>query len=506
MEKRAQFGSRAGFIFAAVGSAIGLGNIWRFPAVAYDNGGGAFFLPYLFALLTAGIPLLILEFAIGHKYRGSAPLSLARIRRGGEWIGWWQICISFVIATYYAVIIAWALAYTYFSFKLDWGSDTTTFLIADYLKVGDPSSMGSFVPGVLLPLILVWAIVLGILFAGVKKGIEMATKIMIPLLVVLFMVIVVRALTLDGAIEGLNQFFKPDWAMIMNGKVWVAAYGQIFFSLSIGFAIMITYSSYLPKKADITNSAFITGFANSGFELLAGFGVFAALGFMAAQQGVPVNDVVKGGVLLAFSVFPTIINELPAFNQAFGILFFVSLTLAGLTSLISITETYVAGIQEKLNVSRSTAVTVGGGLTAIVSLAFATQNGLNLLDVADYFINQFGVAMAGLFEVIFIAWFAKQLKPLQAHADSVSDIRLGAWWRISLSVITPIVLGYMMFDNLRQNLVGDYGGGDYPREFLFKYGWTVALGAILVGVLITMKPWKGHELDMPAYRDEKEVS
>lgn len=506
MENRAQFGSRAGFIFAAVGSAIGLGNIWRFPAVAYDNGGGAFFLPYLFALLTAGIPLLILEFAIGHKYRGSAPLSLARVKRGGEWIGWWQICISFVIATYYAVIIAWALAYTFFSFKMDWGNDAQSFLLADYLKVGGTDTMGSFVPGVLIPLVIVWVIVLGILFAGVKKGIEASTRIMIPLLVVLFTIIVIRALTLEGAVEGLNQFFKPEWSTIMNGKVWVAAYGQIFFSLSIGFAIMITYSSYLPKKSDITNSAFITGFANSSFELLAGFGVFAALGFMAAQQGVGVQEVVKGGVLLAFAVFPTIINELPAFNQAFGILFFMSLTLAGLTSLISITETYVAGIQEKFNVSRTKAVMVGGGLTAVISLAFATQNGLNLLDVADYFINQFGVAMAGLFEVIFIAWFAKQLKPLQAHADSVSDIRLGAWWRICLSVVTPIVLGYMMYDNLKQNLVGDYGGGDYPREFLFNYGWTVAIGAILVGVLITMKPWKGHALEMPVSQKEKEVS
>lgn len=505
MENRAQFGSRAGFIFAAVGSAIGLGNIWRFPAVAYDNGGGAFFLPYLFALLTAGIPLLILEFTIGHKYRGSAPLSLARVRKGGEWIGWWQIGISFVIATYYSVIIAWAMAYTYFSFKLEWGTDTTNFLIADFLKVGDTASMGSFVPGVLIPLILVWVIVLGILFAGVKKGIEAATKIMIPLLVVLFLVIVVRALTLDGAVEGLNTFFKPDWSTIANGKVWVAAYGQIFFSLSIGFAIMITYSSYLPKKSDITNNAFITGFANSGFELLAGFGVFAALGFMAAQQGVGVNEVVQGGVLLAFSVFPTIINQLPGFQHVFGVLFFLSLTLAGLTSLISIVETYMAGIQEKFNVSRAKAVTFGGGLTAIISLVFATQNGLNLLDVADYFINQFGVAMAGLFEVIFIAWFAKQLKPLQSYADSVSDIRLGAWWRISLSVITPVVLGYMMFDNLRQNLVGDYGGGDYPREFLFKYGWTVALGAMFFGILMSLKSWKGHDLNYESSVDEREV-
>lgn len=321
MENRAQFGSRAGFIFAAVGSAIGLGNIWRFPGVAYDNGGGAFFFPYLFALLTAGIPLLILEFTIGHKYRGSAPLSLARIKRGGEWIGWWQIAIAFVIATYYSVIIAWAMSYTVFSFNLKWGADTTDFLVADYLKVGDTASFGSFVPGVLIPLILVWLIVLGIMYAGVKKGIEVAAKIMIPLLVVLFVIIVIRALTLEGAVDGLNTFFKPDWGSIMNGKVWVAAYGQIFFSLSIGFAIMVTYSSYLPKKADITNSAFITGFANSGFELLAGFGVFAALGFMAAQQGVGVNEVVQGECCLRSPYFRALLMKCQDFSMLLAFCF-----------------------------------------------------------------------------------------------------------------------------------------------------------------------------------------
>src|SRR5699024_5962982 len=127
MEKRAQFGSRMGFIFAAVGSAIGLGNIWRFPSAAYENGGGAFFLPYLFALLTAGIPLLIMEFTLGHKYRSSSPRTFTKIGKGMEWIGWWQVLISFVISTYYPIIVAWSLMYAYFSIGTKWGEDTTAF-------------------------------------------------------------------------------------------------------------------------------------------------------------------------------------------------------------------------------------------------------------------------------------------------------------------------------------------------------------------------------------------
>ena len=504
MDNRPQWGSRSGFILAAIGSAVGLGNIWRFPYVAYENGGGAFFLPYLFALLTAGIPILIMEFTIGHKFRGSAALSFSRLSKGSEWLGWWQVTIAFVISTYYAVIIAWAMAFAYFSFKLSWGSDPQTFLLTDYLKVGKPGEFGGLVPGVLIPLVLVWIVTLGVLFAGVKKGIEVANKIMIPLLVVLFLIIVVRAVTLDGALDGLNAFFKPDWSKIADGKVWVAAYGQIFFSLSIAFAIMITYSSYLPKKSDITNNAFITGFSNSAFELLAGIGVFAALGFMAHQQGVPVDKVVSSGVILAFAVFPQIINQFPAFNELFGFLFFFSLILAGLSSLISIVETYIAGIQEKFHVSRNTAVMFGGGISAILSLVFATKGGLNFLDTVDYFVNQFGVAMAGLFEVVFISWYAKQLNPLKKHADSISDIQLGIWWKICLSIITPVVLGYMMFDNLRQNLTAEYGG--YPREFVFQYGWTVAFGVMLLASLLTIKKWNRNILEDHGITDHKEVS
>jgi neurotransmitter:Na+ symporter, NSS family len=496
MENRPQWGTRAGFILAAVGSAVGLGNIWRFPGVAYENGGGAFFLPYLFALLTAGIPLLILEFTIGHKYRGSAPLSFARMNKGSEWLGWWQVAISFVISTYYAVIIAWAMAYAYFSFGQKWGDDPLTFLVGDYLQVVDPGQVGSLVPSVFFPLIIVWVIALGILFKGVKKGIEVANKIFIPALVILFFIIVVRALTLDGAIDGLNTFFKPDWSQIANGKVWVAAYGQIFFSLSIAFAIMVTYSSYLPKKSDITNNAFITGFANSSFELLAGIGVFAALGFMAAQQGVGVDEVVSKGVILAFAVFPQIINELPAFSGAFGALFFTCLVLAGLSSLISIVETYIAGVQDKFNISRTKAVALGGGLSALISILFATQGGLNFLDTVDAFINNYGVAFAGLVEIIIVAWVAKELNSLREHADGLSDIRLGSWWNICLKYITPVVLGIMMVMNIMTDLQNSYGG--YPVSFNFYFGWLVAIGAIVVGILFAkMKKWDAAVYELP---------
>lgn len=496
MESRAQWGTRAGFILAAVGSALGLGNIWRFPAIAYENGGGAFLIPYLFALLTAGIPILIMEFTMGHKYRGSSPLTFRRMHKGAEFVGWWGVLVAFVISTYYSVIIAWAMSYMIFAVKLGWGSDTGSFF-ESFLQVNEVAAgmSGSLVLGVLIPLVIVWFIVLGILFKGIRKGIEVANRIMIPTLIVVFLLIVIRAVTLPGALDGLDALFKPDFTKILSPDVWVAAYGQIFFSLSIAFAIMITYSSYLPKKSDITNNAFITGLGNSAFELLAGIGVFAVLGFLALESGQNIDEVVAGGPGLAFAVFPEIINQFPAFNATFGFLFFISLVLAGLTSLMSITETYVAAVVDKFNISRGKAVIFGGGLAAVTSLLFATQGGLNFLDMTDYFINQFGVAMLGFVEVVLVIWILRKGKELRRHADSVSDIKLGSWWTISLSVITPLMLGYMLFQLFRQNILkkfdtdtGNYEG--YADAFILYGGWFVAAGALVIGIILATLKWK----------------
>jgi NSS family neurotransmitter:Na+ symporter len=494
MENGPQWGTRVGFILAAIGSAVGLGNIWRFPAVAFENGGGAFFIPYLFALITAGVPLLILEFTMGQKYRGSAPLTFARMNKKTEWIGWWQLAISFVISTYYVVIVAWALSYSFFSLKQSWGKDTEGFLVNDYLKLTvDAGQTGSIVPGVFIPLIMVWIIVLGILVKGIKKGIESANKIFLPILVVLFSIIVIRAVTLPGATTGLNAFFEPNWDKILDGSVWIAAYGQIFFSLSVGFAIMMTYASYLPKKGDITNNAFITAFANSSFELLAGIGVFSILGFMAVQQGVDVKDVVAGGVGLAFVVFPSIINELPAFNGFFGFLFFASLFLAGLTSLISILETFVAGIQDKFKLKRTLAVLLGGGLSAVISTIYATQGGLQFLDVVDTYINNYGVVLAGLMEVVIVGWVLNNLKEFKDHANHLSDIHLGSWWDICLRYITPSVLTFMMIKSVMKDVTDPYGG--YPAEFLAVYGWGVAAIVLVVGFIFSFKKWDTQSVE-----------
>lgn len=487
--QRETFARRSSFIFAAVGSAIGLGNIWRFPYVAYDSGGGAFIIPYLVALATAGIPLLFMYYALGHRFRASPPLTFRRISGCGEMIGWWQVGISIVIAVYYAAVIAWALRYAGFSFTQAWGDEPADFFAGTFLQQASTTGVSlDFVPGVLIPLAIVWCGVLVVLGLGVQKGIARANMIFIPLLVVVFLIIVVRSLFLDGAGLGLDALFSPDWAALGNGSVWVAAYGQIFFSLSIGFGIMITYASYLKRRTNLTASGLVVGLSNSAFEILAGIGVFAALGFMASAAGQPVADVVDSGVGLAFIAFPAIISEMPG-GAWFGVLFFGAIVVAGFTSLISIVEVVVSSLSDKVGFSRSRAVWIIGGILAIVSLGlFSTTTSLNLLDVTDAFINNFGIVGAALLAVIVLGWGVRKLPELRDHLNGVSSFKVDKTWRVFVSVITPILLGYMFITEVIDRIAEGYG--DMPTWFVGTFGWGVGIGIVVLAWLVSLIPWK----------------
>ncbi|HEX2144953.1 MAG TPA: sodium-dependent transporter [Glycomyces sp.] len=487
---RENWGTRVGFILAAIGSAVGLGNIWRFPAVAYENGGGAFLIPYLVALLTAGIPLLVMEFTIGRRFRGSAPVAFRRLNKNAEFIGWWQVAICIVIAAYYAVIIAWAAMYTVFAIGQTWGAEPETFLFVDFLGAlnADGTPVGTFefgewVPNLTLVLAAVWIATLLIIGAGIKKGIESTAKVFIPLLFLMFGVLIVQALTLDGAATGLDAFFRPDWEALQDSAVWVSAYGQIFFSLSVGFGIMVTYSSYLKRKSDITTSAFTVGFANSSFEVLAGIGVFSALGYMALQSGTPVGEQVTDGVGLAFVAFPTIINTLPYAAGLFGTLFFASLVVAGFTSLISIVQVPVAAVEDRFGISRLKGTIFIGGGTALVSIIlFPATNGLWLLDSADSFINRFGIVVAALVSILVVVWAVWKWAELRHDANRTSVFKIGYLWFACLGVITPLILGWMLVDNIRTTIDNEAGAD----QATLVYGWCVAGGALVFGVLMAL--------------------
>ncbi|MGN5734256.1 sodium-dependent transporter [Arthrobacter psychrochitiniphilus] len=497
--RRETFSSRKLFILSAIGSAVGLGNIWRFPYIAYENGGGAFLIPYLVALLCAGIPLLFLDYSIGHRFRGSAPLSYRRLHRAAEPIGWWQVLICFVIAIYYAAIIAWAAMYTWFSVTKAWGDDAEGFFFGEFLQTADTAGVSfDFVSKVFFPMLAVWIVVIVIMVAGVNKGISRANAVFLPLLVVMFVVLVVQSLFLDGAMVGLNAFFTPDWTALQNPSVWAAAFGHIFFSLSVAFGIMVTYSSYLKRKTDLTGSGLVVAFANSGFELLAGIGVFAALGFMSVASGVAVDEVASGGIGLAFVAFPTIVSEAP-FGAVLGVLFFGSLVFAGLTSLVSILEVIVAAFQDKLGWSRKGATLVVTIPIAVISLIlFPTTTGIQLLDTSDAFVNQFGILACALVAIIVISAGLGSLPRLQKHLNVTSTLKVGTVWRILVGGVVPVVLGYLLINEIQSKSSEQYS--DYPAWFNGVFGWGMA-GALIVGaLLLSLIPWsEKSKLKDPEY-------
>lgn len=488
--KRETFANRRAFIFAAIGSAVGLGNIWRFPYITYNNGGGAFIIPYLVALLTAGIPLLFLDYALGHRYRGAAPLAFRRLNKAFEPFGWWNVLTNVIICIYYAVILGWAASYTYFSLNSAWGQDPASFLFKNYLQMADEVKVGfDFVGGIVGPLIGVWLLALLIMALGVQKGVARASTILMPLLIIMFVMLVGISLTLPGATKGLDALFTPNWAKLREPGVWIAAYGQIFFSLSICFGIMVTYSSYLNRKTDLTSTGMVVGFANSSFEVLAGIGVFAALGFMATAAGKEVSEVAKSGIGLAFIAFPTIINQAPFGGALIGVLFFGSLVFAGLTSLISILEVIIAAVQDKWKLARVPAtLAVGLPLMVISTVLFGTTTGLPVLDTMDKFVNTYGIVAAGMTYVAAIV-ISKNLPKLRDHLNNRSSFKVGAIWSACI-VLTVVVLAYMLFQDTSELLAKNYEG--YPSGFLGIFGWGMSIGMVVLAVVLSLLPWKNE--------------
>ncbi len=470
--KREQWATRTGFILAAVGSAIGLGNIWRFPYMAYENGGGAFLIPYFFAMLTAGIPFIIMEFGLGQKLRGSAPAVFSRISPKLEILGWFQVLIAAVIAVYYVAVIGWAISYLGFSFTQSWGPDANAFFFGEYLNLGDdnsPSALGSLQWHIVVPVIIAWAVSFYATFTGVKGGIERLSKVMMPLLLVMVLVLTVRVVMLPGAAEGLNWLFKPDFNALTDPKVWSAAYGQIFFSLSVGFAIMIAYSSYLPEKSDINNNAMMTVFINCGFSLLAGVLIFSVLGYMAQEKGVALTEVVSAGVGLAFVTLPSAIDLLPL-PWLLGPALFLALVVAGMSSHISIMEAIISSAIDKLGWSRKKAASVICASGLVLSLLFATNGGLLLLDIVDYYINNVALLGSCLAELILMAWVYKKLPELRNHVNSVSDFAIGQWWQYTLSFVCVGLLTFIVGNNLMTAMSENYAGYATKDQLLFGWG------------------------------------
>lgn len=461
--------SRMAFIMAAIGSAIGLGNVWRFPFICYQNGGGAFLIPFFVALFTAGIPLMILEFSFGHWAQTAPPQAFTKIHKKLEWAGWWTVFIPFLVALYYVVIMAWCFSYMIYAFTLRWAPNAESFFLHSFLGLTkDPTMIGSISIPAVLGNIVLWALIFLILYKGVKR-IGKVVALTVPIPTILLLILTIRGLTLPGAIDGLNYYLTPDFSQLTNVSVWLSAYAQVFFSLSLAQGIMITYASYLKKKSDITNNAFIAAFADAGTSFFAGFTVFSIVGYLAASQGMSIQDLGIAGPELIFITYPTAISLLPAAAVIFGIIFYVALLTFGIDSAFSMIEPMTASIHQKWHISKTKATFILCSIGFFLSLLFTGGNGLYLVEILDHFIAEFGLVTIGLFECIFLGWFVPAAM-FRDHANKTSDFMIGKWWDILIKIIIPTILILLLTLSAMDNML-------YPYQ---NYPWYLIL---VVGVL-----------------------
>ena len=444
MSERGSWGTRAGFILAAAGSAVGLGNIWGFPTRVGQGGGAAFVLVYLVCIVLICFPIMVSEIVIGRRTQQSPVRSFAALRPGSHWwlVGALGVTAGFGILSFYSVIAGWTVAYAWFSLTggASGGEQDAAAFFADF-TANAPVNVALT--------LLVLAATAAVLLGGVRAGIERVTKTLMPALVGLLALLAARAVTLPGAAEGLAYYLRPNLSSLLDVSVYNAALGQAFFSLSLGMGCILTYGSYLRKQDGIAASAVWIVALDTLIALLAGFIIFPA-GFSIAGF-----DPGSSGPGLIFVVLPRLFAELPG-GGLFGTTFFVLLTMAALTSTISLLEAPVAHCVDSRGWSRKRAVllvTLGVFLLAVPSalgngavplLSALPGVGLDFLSLMATVWNDFALPIGGLCTALFVGW-AWRID--EAHAE----LRLhGAWfpapraWTFLVRWICPVAIGLII--------------------------------------------------------------
>ena len=486
--------SNIAFVLAMIGSAVGLGNIWRFPNVLYSNGGGSFMIPYIVSLFILGISFVLVEYAVGFKFKTSLSKIFFTIKPRLEPIAWFIILVVFLITTYYVCVVAWDLIYVALSLTKAWGANPDLFFTVNVLHASDSlSGIFTIVPWVFISVFLVWLSSWAIVQKDLNEGIGKVSKILLPVLVLIVIVIVAFSLTLPGASIGYTQIFTPDWSALTNLNVWLAAFGQIVFSLSLGMSIALTYASYLPEDSKLTDNALIVAFSNSGFEVFNAIGIFSILGFMTLTSGIPFNELVTEGTGLAFVVFPKVFNVMGPWASVIGPLFFLCILFAGLTSLIALLEVASFAISEKFGFSRRKSATLVCVVGFCISCLFATAAGSYLLGIFDAFLNNFALLFGVFLECIIFGWiynFDELVEVLNSH----SSIQMDPFWKIIIKYILPICIFVLWAQGVYSTILT----GDTTSHMIML---ALAIVLVVVPIIFTLLPAKNEDYYKPIQDD-----
>ncbi len=450
--ERDSFSGKFGVIAAAAGSAIGLGNIWRFPYVTGENGGAAFLLVYLAFVTLVGIPVMMSEFVIGRSAQRNAVGSFKRLAPGKPWflVGMMGVAGAFVILAFYAVVAGWTLSYLFDSArylvqpgKYGFGEMSTEQLRQYFQEGYDAFLAGTWKP--VLTFLAMMGLTVLIVLSGVRDGIEKYAKILMPILVVLLFVLVIRGITLEGARDGVRFLFKPDFSQITGNTILVAL-GQAFFSLSVGMGTLITYGSYIQKRDNLAMTAVSVAFADTFIAVIAGLAIFPAVFAFGIDP--------DSGQGLVYITLPVIFQKM-AFGSFWALLFFVLLCLAALTSTISVLEVVVAYFSEELGMHRKQATMVAGSSIGILGLvvsmswgplAHVTFGELSIFGLFDASPAYF-LPLGGFFIVIFVGWFyGRDRSRKELSSEGTLPIRYFPFFMFLVRYFAPIAIALVFLN------------------------------------------------------------
>ena len=439
-----------------------------------------------------GIPFLILEYGVGYNFKSSFAKAVRKIDSKFEYLGWLLPVAVFMIMIYYSAILGWDGIYMILSFFKGWGADPNTYFMTTLLQSsGDVSGIFTFIPLIAVAMLVGWVIVWFISHRDLEAGLGRVSKVLVPLLFIIMIVIVGFSLTLPGASIGLAELFNPDWSLLANFDIWMAAFGQIVFSLSLGMSIAFTYASYTKDDTDLITNTISIAFANSLFENFAALGVFSILGYMSLQSGTAVSDLVAQGTGLVFIVYPTVFNVLGQWAYVLGPLFFTAVYLAGLTSILSTIEPLSFSIQNKFGLTRSKTMTILIVIATCVSMLYATAFGAELLGYVDMFINQIALLLGVIIECILFAWIFKAEKLIGFLNERSRAVKLGKWWLIIVKYILPIFIAIVWIGGLFEVIST---GSVQQSIFMIICAFLLLVGSLVFTLLPAKNPnWKDVE-------------
>lgn len=442
---RESFATKFGVIAATAGSAVGLGNIWRFPYLTGEYGGAAFLVVYLVFVVAIGIPVMLSEFVIGRSAQLNPYGAFKKLAPRKPWylVGLMGVAAAFMILAFYTTVAGWTLEYIY-------QAVIGGFPGKDGAQLGEMFSHfrdHSWRP--LLWFFLFMGMTAGIIVFGVKKGIEKSTVIMMPLLFVILVVLCIRSLTLPGSLEGIRFLFQPDFSKIDSSAI-LAALGQVFFSMSIGMGTLITYASYFPKSDNLLGTSFSVAFTDTLVAILAGVAIFPAVFSFHIEPGY--------GPGLVFVTLPGIFQQMPG-GSFFAVLFFLLLALAALTSTISVLEVIVAFFSEELKMTRKAATWTAAGTVSILGLMSTlawnpmmkgvTLFGKNVFEVLDFTSANILLPMGGFFIVLFVAWFFGRQKAA-SELSNEGTLKTGyiPFYMFLIRYIAPVALAIIFLNGI----------------------------------------------------------